>query len=316
MVVATNRMSRRANTALGRNVSQRTADSQPASVRHRPARTSSHALPRAARLLSRKIEFIYNPSFAAAELDAQSAVKDELSVTRWVPSNELLDKDTERELFRRMNWLKYQAARLRDQLDARRSDSILMDRIEELLESAAAVQDRIVTANLRLVPFVAKSFLTPLSTIDDLISDGNLALLRAVEKFDYDLGNRFSTYATYAIRRSLYRAVLKGRQLRQRFTSSERELHNLAASESAPQLSDIQLQGMERTFAALLDELDDRERQVIAARFGLNGDEPKTFRTLGLEMGVCKERVRQIQARALSKLKSMSGPELARLADI
>jgi len=109
----------------------------------------------------------------------------------------------EQHLFRRMNFLKYSAARLRDSLDVHQPSHARMDQIERYLVEAKASRDQIIRANLRLVISNAKKYCSPQYSFEDLVSDGTLALMEAVEKFDYQRGFRFSTYATHAIRRSI-----------------------------------------------------------------------------------------------------------------
>ena len=219
----------------------------------------------------------------------------------------LLTKDEEQFYFRRMNWLKFRAAADRDRLDNRRATARQMDRIEGLLAEADTVKAILITANLRLVVSIAKKFVDPTWSFEELVSEGNVALMRAVEKFNFALGNRFSTYATYAIQRHFFRLSQRGRKLRARFTSDDAALATRAAPPPAPaQPSAAQLDSLKSLFAGFLEELEPRERRVVVARFGFDGRAPRTFRELGAQMGVCKERIRQIQGRALEKLRSMA----------
>ena len=116
---------------------------------------------------------------------------------------QLLTADEERELFRRMNYLKFRAAQLREEIDVDRPRSQLLEEAEQCLTEAAAVRAHIVQSNARLVVAIVKKFVSPQHSFDELLSDGMLTLLNAAEKFDYDRGFRFSTYATRAIRRNL-----------------------------------------------------------------------------------------------------------------
>ena len=131
--------------------------------------------------------------------------------------------------------------------------------------------------------------------------------MRAVEKFSFALGNRFSTYATYAIQRHFFRMSQKGRQLRSRFISDDDSFKGRAAAEPNPDYrSSDQIAMLKGLFAKFLSELEPREQQIVVARFGFNGQAPQTFRELGVSMGVCKERIRQIQTRAIDKLRDMA----------
>ena len=219
----------------------------------------------------------------------------------------LITKDEEQYYFRRMNWLKFRAATVRGRLDRSRATTRQLDEIEAWLAEAETVKAILITANLRLVVSIAKKFVDPSWTFEELVSEGNVALMRAVEKFNFALGNRFSTYATYAIQRHFYRLSHRGRQLRKRFVSDDDSLAGRAAPEPATEYrSAEQIAVLKDLFAGFLRELEPRERRVVVARFGFDGKPPRTFRELGSQMGVCKERIRQIQGRAMEKLKSLA----------
>jgi RNA polymerase primary sigma factor len=131
--------------------------------------------------------------------------------------------------------------------------------------------------------------------------------MRAVEKFNFALGNRFSTYATYAIQRHFYRLSHRGRQQRKRFVTDDEALRSRAANEPDGRYrSAEQIDMLKSLFAGFLSELEPRERRIVVARFGFDGKSPRTFRELGSQMGVCKERIRQIQSRAMEKIKEMA----------
>jgi RNA polymerase primary sigma factor len=219
----------------------------------------------------------------------------------------LIDKDEEQFYFRRMNWLKYQAASLRRKLDRRRATLKQIEKVEGLLAEAETVKAILITSNLRLVVSIAKKFVDATWSLDELISEGNLALMRSVEKFNFALGNRFSTYATYAIQRHFFRLSDRGRQLRKRFVSDDESLRDRPEKESDTEYhSAEQIAMLKDLFAGFLTELEPRERQIVVARFGFDGKPPRTFRELGSQMGVCKERIRQIQSRAMDKLRELA----------
>ena len=145
------------------------------------------------------------------------------------------------------------------------------------------------------------------ASFDELISEGNVALMRSVEKFNFALGNRFSTYATYAIQRHFFRISHKSRQHRNRFASDDEPINDRAEEVSDHEsCSPDQVRYLKTLFSKFLHSLETREQQIVLARFGFDGDKPKTFRQLGTEMGVCKERIRQIQTRAIAKLRTMA----------
>jgi RNA polymerase sigma factor (sigma-70 family) len=219
----------------------------------------------------------------------------------------LLSKDEEQFYFRRMNWLKFRAATARGCLDRRRATLRQIDRVEGWLTEAETVKAIIITSNLRLVVSIAKKFVDATNSFDELVGEGNVALMRAVEKFNFALGNRFSTYATYAIQRHFFRLSHKARQFRQRFVTDDESFKGLSAAEpNTEQCSSDQVAVLKDLFAKFLGELEPREQQIVVARFGFDGQPPRTFRELGVSMGVCKERIRQIQTRAIDKLRDMA----------
>lgn len=219
----------------------------------------------------------------------------------------LLSKDEEQFYFRRMNWLKFRAATARGRLDSKRATLRQIEQVEGWLEEAESVKAIIITSNLRLVVSIAKKFVDPGTSFEELVSEGNVALMRAVEKFNFALGNRFSTYATYAVQRHFFRVSQKSRQMRNRFVAADESLKDRADEPDVKEYcSADQIAELKRVFTTFLADLEPREKQIVVARFGFDGRPPRTFRELGTEMGVCKERIRQIQTRAMEKLRHMA----------
>jgi RNA polymerase primary sigma factor len=103
----------------------------------------------------------------------------------------VLNRQQERRLFRKMNYLKYLAVKLRESLEPLRARASDLDEIERLEAEALAVKNQIVRANLRLLVSIAKKYVTPFNNLFELISDGNLCLIRAVERFNFERGFRF-----------------------------------------------------------------------------------------------------------------------------
>jgi RNA polymerase sigma factor (sigma-70 family) len=249
------------------------------------------------------------PADAAVPLDQHHGPVASQTLSPYLASlyqTRLLTKDEEQFYFRRMNWLKFRAATTRGRLDKKRATLRQVEQVEGWLAEAETVKAIIITSNLRLVVSIAKKFVDPSNSFDELVSDGNVALMRAVEKFNFYLGNRFSTYATYAIQRHFFRISHRGRQQRRRFTPADESLRSVPAAEPAQGCNSVQIDQLKELFAKFLGELEPREQQIVVARFGFDGRAPRTVRELGAEMGVCKERIRQIQTRAMEKIRGMA----------
>jgi RNA polymerase primary sigma factor len=132
----------------------------------------------------------------------------------------LLTREQEMHLFQKMNYLKYKASALRAQLDLNQPKSRLIDRIEKLYDESVTIKNQIIRANLRLVVSIAKRHIGPMGDFFELISDGNMSLIRAEEKFDFSLGYKFSTYASWAIMKNFARAIPNVFRHRDRFSTN------------------------------------------------------------------------------------------------
>ena len=248
-------------------------------------------------------------------------------------------------------------------------DGALLTRAEELeLARRKDLGDeqakrRLVECNLRLVIAMARAYSSSGVPLLDLIQEGNMGLMRAVEKFDYRRGYKLSTYATWWIRQSMTRAIAdQARTIRlplhvldlvKKIHRANRTLaqklgRDPLPSEIAAELDipiervlelqrtiedPVSLEGpvgdgesnfadlvedtnarqpeaavtrsqREQELRAALEELGDRTRLVLEARFGLNDREPATLEQVGAEIGVTRERVRQIETRALRELEA------------
>ena len=284
---------------------------------------------RARRILELPLDYIDNELFARIRTDKQEqeilgALPPHEQVTKKprLPSGlppylaslyevPLLTREQEVHLFRKMNYLKYKASKLRGQLDPSRPRTVLMEQIEALYDSAVATKNEIISANLRLVVSIAKRHVGPMENFFELVSDGNVSLIRAVEKFDFARGNKFSTYASWAIMKNFARTIPDEHRLRDRFRTSHADMFTATEDARSDQFEQESAQiQREVQVERILERLDEREQKIIISRFGLNrGREPLTLKEVGAELGVTKERIRQIEARALSKLRKAAQDE-------
>jgi RNA polymerase primary sigma factor len=273
-------------------------------------------------------------SFAAeGPAPDQAPVEDPLKLyVRQIGSGALLTREEEREL-------------------ARRKD-----------EGDEEAKRRLIESNLRLVMAITRNYTRANVPLLDLIQEGNLGLIRAVEKFDYRLGYKLSTYATWWIRQAITRALAdQGRTIRlpvhvadqvRRLLRARRQLaqklnrepslvelaretqqseervrellelvetpvsletpvgdgesmygdliedvHSLAPHEQSAE------QARGRELAGALEQLNPRMRRVLSLRFGLDGEPPQTLEEVGSQLGITRERVRQLETRALRELR-------------
>ena len=223
----------------------------------------------------------------------------------------LLNREQEVWLFRKFNYLKHKAVKLREQLDPERPNARLMDQIERLYEEIVELKNRIVRANLRLVVSIAKRRVSPGDSFFDLVSDGNMSLIRAVEKFDYARGNKFSTYASWAIMKNYARTIPDEHKRRDRFRATDIEFLETAADRREDEYQQrLAASDRMQQVGRFLDRLDSREQTIIIRRYGLDHEhEPQTLKEVGSALGVTKERVRQIEAKALEKLREAAAAE-------
>ncbi len=293
------------------------------SRRYRRTRTTIYRLVneiRAKRLLELPLDCIYNAIFDAPDEaqeilgplpESTEPVKKTRGPTGLPPylaalyEVPLLTREQEYHLFRKFNYLRFEADRLRSGLHPARASTSLMNRIESLYSEAVRTKNQIVQANLRLVVSIAKRHVTTGDDLFSLISDGNVSLIRAAEKFDFSRGNKFSTYASWAIIRNFARTIPDEYKYQDRYRTSNEEMFAGTRDSRSDQHEQESAQFLrEQQIEKILSRLDEREQRIIISRFGLDwAQEPKTLKEVGSQLGVTKERIRQIEARALDKLR-------------
>lgn len=273
--------------------------------------------------LSEPLECVYDPRFrrkTMPELTPEATAKTQQTAQlTLLPSRgaatptDVLSADEEQTLFLRFNYCRHRLMQVLRKYRHRRLDA---QGTQELLDwEHAANEERaaIVRANTSLVLAMARRSRNAGVELSELVSEGNLALLRCVDKFDTARGFKFSTYACRAILASFSRAAAKAARFRAHFP---------ATYDPAVERSDyldrkrerIEFECVEELREILFDnsaDLSSVERRVLDARFSLSAENEvattarrRTLDQVGLLLGVSKERVRQIQNQAMSKLRA------------
>ena len=278
---------------------------------------------RCRRILNKPLNYIYSPEFDAPDAE-QTILAEDLadSIEYLEPRTSgtervqpyfhdlarlpVLTPQQERGLFRQYNYLKFRAAELRQGLDPIEASPALIKRIEKLLVRIEKTKAALVRCNLRLVMNIAKRHVGNAPDLFEVVSDGNISLMQAVEKFDYARGNKFSTYATWAVVRNYARTIPEKRYRQRRFQTGAEEVLETVADAAANTEAEWERKSLRQKIGAALDHLENRERQVVLQHFGLTKTgRRQTLEEIGKGLGVTKERIRQIERRALGKLRAV-----------
>ncbi len=225
-----------------------------------------------------------------------------------IPPDTVPNSEQIQTLFLQMNYCRYRRENLRKRLLRQRSWR--QEDIRKLLQwddQQRTIKDRIVTCNMGLVKSMARRAQYYHLEYEDSVSEGSLALLRAVDRYDCSLGFRFSTYACQAILQSLYRLARKHNRWRSRFSSSGElffDIDNHVEARREEQLRE-QAQTVGMIVRDNLANLSEAEMFVLERRFSLSEDtyQPMTLQQIGQYLDLSKERVRQIQKKALDKVR-------------
>ncbi len=268
-----------------------------------------------------EMDYVFHPSFnlpaSARRLFGQDA--EEIPISRWrqYPALEEprqpapkarthLTQEQEAELFLRYNYARYRLAKL-IVAQKRRFAAGRVCRIVQWYRRVLETRSALANANMALVVAMAKRTRIDAIEFGELVSEGNMALLRAVDKFDISRGFKFSTYACRAILKSFNRLASKTGTYRQHFPtefdpgmeqSDELERRHKDQRELA-------IEDLQRALIRNTAELTDVERKVVGARFAVSGHKHVlTLEEVGRMVGLSKERVRQVQNEALAKLRA------------
>lgn len=223
----------------------------------------------------------------------------------------LLTKAEEAYHFRKMNYLRFKAAELRKNLDRLHPRAKEMDQIEKYLDQATEIKNFLIRSNLRLVVSIAKRHMKPNTSFFEMVSDGNMSLIRAIEKFDFTRGFKFSTYASWAIMKNYARSIPAESVQLDRFRTGNEEIFQSSSDPRSDAVQDERINQKQRELIlSILDHLDPREREIIVHRYGLSeGGAPLTLEQVGSRFGVTKERIRQLESRALRKMRKLAQEE-------
>ena len=257
-------------------------------------------------------ELMEKPIFHVANelFESTAAMQKILEIEIQTDAGATMSTEQTRISFLQLNYIRCQMARVRRKLlrarHCRREDAMELLRWNE---RNLQVRERIISANMRLVLAMAKRSNYPNIEVTDLISEGSMALLRAMDKFDIARGYSFSTYACRAILRSFLRVAKKTYRYHGLFPSQfdpalEKDDHLTLEREKVHQET---VHDVRHIVDENLAHLSTIEQSVVDLRFCLTNqsDGPLTLQEVGLRLGLSKERIRQIQSKALLKIRSV-----------
>ena len=218
----------------------------------------------------------------------------------------VLTAEDERHLFRQMNLAYFHATELRAEIQEQGGDELAIAEFERLIRRAESIRDELSRAFSKLNYSIASRYTNRLNTFDELASEGQFTLLRAIARFNPERGFRFSTYAMHAIRRRIFRFLQQRQRQRQAagvWTDPPLEMDQCQGSV----VHERRVTSATAALNRLLLELSPRERYVIRSRFGWGREfEPRTLQDIAGELGVSRERIRQLEERALRKLRTLA----------
>lgn len=253
----------------------------------------------------------YNPILSKNIL-FEIDIEDFYNKNKSVPKDNGLKKEDEIHLFKKMNYFKYKASKLLD------SDDISENRLikaEEFIEKAKKIRNIIVESNLRLSAQLLKldvSYYVNQGTVDSLISDAYYDILKSVDYFDWTLGNKFSTYATWVLKKNFFRETKELQKKANKFTRIEdTDALNFSGVVSSDLELKIDYDSKKKSVSSLLSLLENgnctknqkRQVYILERYFGLNGRKNSTLEEISSDLGITKERVRQLKERGVSWLK-------------
>jgi RNA polymerase sigma factor (sigma-70 family) len=268
---------------------------------------------RQARIQLRKTKFIDDPLYH--QDDAEQAIATIAACNDFAGCGGALSVDAsilqidhpvltpaqERALFLKFNFHKYRFVASRRQLEERSVSHRKLCQIEQHLSRATEVRNQIVRANLRLLVSTARRHARGCVGLMDLISDGSITLMRAVESFDFHKGNHFATYATFGLMKEFARSAGRLISKHKQPAGLNSDVADAAASQPSQLLAD------QDYLARLLRELSESERAVLRLHYGLEGMRATgTYRQTARELGISTQQVRRLEETALSKLRAIA----------